>query len=201
MARCGGPIRSATRPLLHSSILFRPHQQRRKNAPPLVVEAPGYCPPGPKCLFHQILYRHSQLPGVPKIGDDIRSDKALTNLRGERNRYGCGRVLTVYPPCPNGVGANLTRGILMKKLPFAIVGAAALALAACGGQGDDALGDNVEDNYDAAADNLEAMADNASTEAEADALENQADALEAEGDAKEEAIDEADVKAGNVTAM
>lgn len=89
----------------------------------------------------------------------------------------------------------------MKKLPFAIVGAAALALAACGGQGDDALGDNVEDNYDAAADNLEAMADNASTEAEADALENQADALEAEGDAKEEAIDEADVKAGNVTAM
>jgi hypothetical protein len=89
----------------------------------------------------------------------------------------------------------------MKKLPFAIVGAAALALAACGGQGDDALGDNVEDNYDAAADNLEAMADNASTEAEADALENQADALEAEGDAKEEAIDEADVNAGNVTAM
>lgn len=89
----------------------------------------------------------------------------------------------------------------MKKLPFAIVGAAALALAACGGQGDDALGDNVEDNYDAAADNLDAMADNAATDAEAAALENQADALEAEGDAKEEAIDEADVKAGNVTAM
>ena len=36
----------------------------------------------------------------------------------------------------------------MKKLSFAIVGAAALALAACGGKGDDALGDNVEDNYD-----------------------------------------------------
>lgn len=89
----------------------------------------------------------------------------------------------------------------MKKLPFAIVGAAALALAACGGQGDDALGDNVEDNYDAAADNLEAMADNTANEAEAEALEKQADALEAEGDAKEEAIDEADVKAGNVTAM
>ena len=48
----------------------------------------------------------------------------------------------------------------MKKLSFAIVGAAALALAACGGQGDDALGDNVADNYEAAADNLEAMADN-----------------------------------------
>lgn len=89
----------------------------------------------------------------------------------------------------------------MKKLPFAIVGAAALALAACGGQGDDTLADNVEDNYEAAADNLEEMADNASTEAEEDALENQADALEAEGEKKEEAIDEADVKAGNVTAM
>ena len=51
----------------------------------------------------------------------------------------------------------------MKKLSFAIVGAAALALAACGGKGDDALGDNVADNYEAAADNLEMMADNAAT--------------------------------------
>ena len=82
----------------------------------------------------------------------------------------------------------------MKKLSFAIVGAATLALAACGGQGDDAAGDNVADNYEAAADNLEAMADNTSG-AEADALENQADALEAEGARKEEAIDEADVNA------
>jgi hypothetical protein len=88
----------------------------------------------------------------------------------------------------------------MKKLSFAIVGAAALALAACGGQGDDALGDNIEDNYDAAADNLEAMADNAVGN-EAAALENQADALEAEGDAKEEAVDEADVNAAAVNAM
>jgi hypothetical protein len=82
----------------------------------------------------------------------------------------------------------------MKKLSFAIVGAAALALAACGGKGDDALADNVADNYEAAADNLEAMADN-TTGAEAAALENQADALEAEGARKEEAIDDADVNA------
>jgi hypothetical protein len=41
----------------------------RSRASPLVVEAPGYCPPGPKCLFHQIIYRHSRFPGVPKIGD------------------------------------------------------------------------------------------------------------------------------------
>ena len=83
----------------------------------------------------------------------------------------------------------------MKKLSFAIVGAAALALAACGGKGDDALGDNVADNYEAAADNLEMMADNAATPAAEAALENQADALEAEGARKEEAIDDADANA------
>ncbi len=89
----------------------------------------------------------------------------------------------------------------MKKLSFALVGAAALALAACGGKGDDSLGDNVADNYDAAADNLDAAADNAANGAESDALENQADALREEGEAKEDAIDDADVNASNVNAM
>lgn len=90
----------------------------------------------------------------------------------------------------------------MRKVSFALVGAAALALAACGGQGDDALGDNVADNYDAAADNLEDMADNTANEAQSDALENQADALEDEGERREEAIDEADVNSANaVNAM
>jgi hypothetical protein len=89
----------------------------------------------------------------------------------------------------------------MKKLSFALVGAAALALAACGGQGDDTLGDNVADNYDAAADNLEAAADATANGAESDMLENQADALREEGEDKEEAIDEADVNAANVNAM
>ena len=84
----------------------------------------------------------------------------------------------------------------MKKLSFALVGAASLALAACGGQGDDALGENVQENFEAASDNLEAMSDNA-TGAEAATLENQADALEAEGARKEEAIDDADVNAAN----
>ena len=31
----------------------------------LMVEAPGYCPPGPKCLFHLTVYRRSRLPGSP----------------------------------------------------------------------------------------------------------------------------------------
>ena len=85
----------------------------------------------------------------------------------------------------------------MKKISFALVGAASLALAACGGKGDDSLGDNVNDNYEAAADNLEMMADNTGNAAAAATLENQADALEAEGDRKEEAIDDADVNAAS----
>ena len=33
--------------------------------PLLVVEAPGYCPPGPKCLFHLTIYRHSRVAPAP----------------------------------------------------------------------------------------------------------------------------------------
>jgi hypothetical protein len=83
----------------------------------------------------------------------------------------------------------------MNKFSFAIVGAAALALAACGGKGDDALADNVQDNYDAAAYNLDAAAGNTANDATADALGNQADALRDEGDRKADAIDKADVNA------
>lgn len=89
----------------------------------------------------------------------------------------------------------------MKKTSFALVGAAALALAACGGQGDDAAGDNVEQNYDNMADNLDAMADETANGMAEDSLENQADALREEGDAKEDAIDEADTNAAAVNAM
>ncbi|GLR47406.1 hypothetical protein [Sphingomonas astaxanthinifaciens] len=85
----------------------------------------------------------------------------------------------------------------MKKISFALVGAAALALAACGGKGDDSLGENVQENYENAAENLEAAAANTGNAAEADSLQNQADALKAEGDRKEDAIDDADVNAQN----
>ena len=87
----------------------------------------------------------------------------------------------------------------MKKISFALVGAASLALVACGGKGDDALGENVQENYEAASENLEAMADNTTNDAAAATLENQAAALEAEGERKEEAIDDADVNAQNAT--
>ena len=86
----------------------------------------------------------------------------------------------------------------MKKIAFALVGAASLALAACGGKGDDSLGENVQENYENAAENLDAMADNTAG-AEADALENQADALREEGERKEQAIDAADVNAAATT--
>ncbi len=84
----------------------------------------------------------------------------------------------------------------MKKISFALVGAASLALAACGGQGDDSLGENVQENFEAASENLEAQAENTSGTT-AETLENQADALESEGARQEEAIDEADVNAAN----
>lgn len=88
----------------------------------------------------------------------------------------------------------------MKKLSFALVGAAALALAACGGKGDDTLGENVQENMENAADALDEAADNTAGN-EAATLENQAEALRNAGDNAEEAIDAADVNAQDVNAM
>ena len=58
----------------------------------------------------------------------------------------------------------------MRKIIIATLAAAAFSLSACGGDGDDALGDKAED-----------------------ALEDQADAVEDAGEAREEAIDDSDV--------
>ena len=87
----------------------------------------------------------------------------------------------------------------MKKISFALVGAASLALSACGGKGDDALAENVQENYENAAENLDALAAN-TTGAESATLANQADALKAEGERKEDAIDDADVNAATTSA-
>ncbi|MEO7505034.1 MAG: hypothetical protein ABIT69_07620 [Sphingomicrobium sp.] len=88
----------------------------------------------------------------------------------------------------------------MNKIHFALVGAAALALAACGGK-KDAAADNVAENYENAADNLDAMADNTANSAEADALSNQADALKDEGKNKAEAVENGTASANQVNAM
>ena len=79
-------------------------------------------------------------------------------------------------------------------IKFAAVAAFA-ALAACGGKGDDALADNVEQAYDNQADQLDAIADNTTNEVQSDTLKDQADALRSEGDNKADAIDDADVNA------
>jgi hypothetical protein len=85
----------------------------------------------------------------------------------------------------------------MKFTLKAALGAGLLALAACGGQGDDTLGDNVADNAEAVADNIEAATDGGN-EAVEDAGEDKAEAVRDMGEAQEEAIDDADVNAGAV---
>lgn len=72
----------------------------------------------------------------------------------------------------------------------------ALSLAACGGSGDDTLGDQAATAADNRADALEDQADNATTEAQEDALEDQAEAVREAGEGREEAIDDADIDAG-----
>lgn len=75
----------------------------------------------------------------------------------------------------------------MKNIFLPAVAASALALSACGGDGDDALGDRAEDQAEAVADNLEA-----------NGMEAQADAVEDRGEATEERIDESDVDADSL---
>jgi hypothetical protein len=86
----------------------------------------------------------------------------------------------------------------VKALMIAAVAAGCLTLAACGGKGDDALGEQAQENMENKADALDAAADNMSGPA-ADQLEAQADATREAGDAKEEAIDDADLNADAMT--
>ena len=82
----------------------------------------------------------------------------------------------------------------MKLLFKTALPACFLALAACGGQGDDSLGENVAEQADTQADAMEEQADNATSERQEDALEANASVIRETGEAKEDAIDEADVK-------
>jgi hypothetical protein len=83
----------------------------------------------------------------------------------------------------------------MKKMSFVVVGAAALALASCGGKQENAV-ENVDENV---TENLEAAANEAATINETDTLANQEDSLNAE--AAQTPADDADAKAANVNAM
>lgn len=73
-----------------------------------------------------------------------------------------------------------------------------LALAACGGKGDDKLGEQAQEAMENKADRMDAMADNMSGTAE-DMMQANADATREAGEAKEEAIDRSDVNADAMT--
>lgn len=71
-------------------------------------------------------------------------------------------------------------------LTAAALALTALSLSACGGKGDDKLGDNIEQAADYRADALEARADN---------LADQADTIREKGEDQSDAVDDADVNA------
>lgn len=73
-----------------------------------------------------------------------------------------------------------------------------LVLAACGGKGDDKLGEQVQEAAENKADKMDAMADNMSGTSE-DLMQAKADATREAGDAKEEAIDDSDINAEALT--
>jgi hypothetical protein len=83
---------------------------------------------------------------------------------------------------------------------YLLLAAAALALSACGGQGDDATGDIVAKDAEAAAETLEAQSDaaeEAGNEVASDRMEDQADAVSEAGEEAEEKIDDADIETSN----
>jgi hypothetical protein len=65
----------------------------------------------------------------------------------------------------------------MKKLQFALVGAAALGLAACGDRDADSM-ENIDANTPSQADQLNALADDAANRAEAEAMGTQAEQVQ-----------------------
>jgi hypothetical protein len=89
---------------------------------------------------------------------------------------------------------NIGRNGMNFVSTMAIAVGMSLALAACGGTGDDKLGEQAQEAAESKADKLDAMADNASGTSE-DLLDAQADATREAGEAREEAIDESDVNA------
>jgi hypothetical protein len=84
------------------------------------------------------------------------------------------------------------KGKFMKILIKGAMVAGLMALAACGGGGDDQAAENVEAATENQVENLEAAADNATNESTEASLENQAEAVEQAGENKADAIDDSD---------
>src|SRR5438270_8740611 len=131
-----------------------------------MVEAPGYCPPGPKCLFHLTVYRHSRRTGIAYLGI------LRVNLKF------------------SAVMAAMTKGFhgelkVMKRLAFVTFATAALALAGCNRNNEDAV-QNAELNQPNA--ELNDIANQAAMDAEAANLAAQQKQLNAENAAAQENI-------------
>lgn len=86
----------------------------------------------------------------------------------------------------------------MRKLMIVTMTAATLALAACGGKGDDKLGEQAQEAAENKADAMDAAAENMTGTAE-DGMEARADATRDAGEAREERIDDADINADAMT--
>lgn len=101
-------------------------------------------------------------------------------------------------PRRNRDRANAAIGLGRLLSMTSFLGAGCIALAACGGQGDDQLGEQAQEAAENRADTMDAAAENMSGTAE-DMMEANADATREAGEAKEEAIDESDVNAAAMT--
>src|SRR3546814_4975473 len=109
-----------------------------------------------------------QEPGPrPFIDKSPSACRVFWNKPAVRCFFPLGRAQAGRPDIKQGMFMN-------RMIKFAAVAAFA-ALAACGGQGDDSLAENVEQAYDNQADQLDAIAENATNEAQSDTLEDQAD--------------------------
>jgi len=94
------------------------------------VEAPGYCPPGPKCLFRLTIYLRSRRTGTHQIGILRVNLKFVTVMADRDNRLHGERKA-------------------MKRLVFVTFATAALALAGCNRNNEDAV-NNAELNQPSA---------------------------------------------------
>lgn len=91
----------------------------------------------------------------------------------------------------------------MRTMKMLLVAAGLSLVAACGGQGDDATAERVEDDAEKTADAIETAADQADAvgqHAESDRMEDKAEAIREAGEKTAEAIDDADIKTDNPAA-
>jgi uncharacterized membrane protein YqiK len=82
----------------------------------------------------------------------------------------------------------------MNNVAKLLIGAGLLGLAACGGNGDDAAAEKVEQAFENNAQQLDNMAENASG-AQEERLEDEAEVMRETGEAAAEAIDDVDLNA------